>query len=332
MFRKLGHTVAAALGLSLVLACIVAVGPAGATHLTSVSLNSTLVTQGTAFATLTGNVNALCDDGSAYGWDATTSFGSIFPSFQDAGGTVNTPITVTVPSGMFPAGIYAVSVTVTWRDGACQAGGGGGPTSTVATANLVIAPPTSVSATGLYAKVGTVPGPYVNGAPRVTRNTVGSSQYFGASIGLPSLLQCNLTPSSCIVKIGGLNGNVSMAQVAGPAYRVDSAANATNVLAVGGGIKADAVNAACNATTFGSRGGSTTFSNLKIGSAAGASNPAPNTTITIPAGTSTPLAKVVFNEQTASGATLTVNGLHVYGLSGLYVGVNLIISQATCTA
>ena len=102
-------TVALALGG----ATLIGVGPAAATHLTSITLDSATVEVGTT-AVLDGVVTSTCSSGDPYGWNLSSDRGVMSPSSQAYGGPAVTPFTVTIPTGALAPGVYTVHITGNW--------------------------------------------------------------------------------------------------------------------------------------------------------------------------------------------------------------------------
>lgn len=116
-FIRMGSKIGAGAIVGAVLA-VVPVSPAGATHLTSITLSSAIVPQGTANVVLNGLVDNQTDSpGCEYGWTLSTANGTLAGNTSYPGGTsthVTLPYTLTVNTGALAPGVYAVSVKSTW--------------------------------------------------------------------------------------------------------------------------------------------------------------------------------------------------------------------------
>ncbi|NBE53266.1 prealbumin-like fold domain-containing protein [Streptomyces boluensis] len=100
-------------------------------------------------------------------------------------------------------------------------------------------------------------------------------------------------------------------------------------------VSADAITATCDATPGSTPVGSATVTNgaattpLGIGDITFPANPAPNTTLTLPAG----LGEVILNEQIENGdGSLTVNAIHLNVASPSPFAGELVIASTTCGA
>jgi len=116
-FIRMGSKIGAGVIIGAVLA-VVPLSPSSATHLTTITLSSASVPQGTANVVLNGLVNNDTDSPPTcyYGWKLSTTSGTLAGAVvQVPDGTLhNDAYTLTVNTAALAPGVYNVAVTSTW--------------------------------------------------------------------------------------------------------------------------------------------------------------------------------------------------------------------------